>query len=133
MASALYYLHSNSIVHGDIKGSNVLASPNGDALLCDFGLAKLVGSQTSGSRKGSGTLRWESPELLHGQTKSAASDVWAFGMTIYEVCVQISRKAGLLTILSLSDPKWERTLPRSTVGVLNCDGNRVLCPTTPLP
>jgi serine/threonine protein kinase len=133
MASALSYLHSNGIVHGDIKGNNVLASPNGDALLCDFGLAKLVGSQTSGSRRGSGALRWESPELLDGQTKSTASDIWAFGMTIYEVCVEFSPKATLSTISSPSDPKRERTLPRSTVGVLNCDGNRVLCPTTPPP
>ena len=41
--------------------------------------------QTSTAVRGSGTLRWQSPELWNDEPKSFQSDVWAFGMTIVEV------------------------------------------------
>ena len=53
-AEALVYLHANDIIHGDIKASNVLVSSDLHALLSDFGLAKLVDSDTSTSMKGAG-------------------------------------------------------------------------------
>lgn len=55
------------------------------ALLCDFGLTRFSGDQTSTTLKGAGTIRWQSPELLDGQPKSPESDTWAFGITISQV------------------------------------------------
>ncbi|KAG8951509.1 hypothetical protein FRC04_006041 [Tulasnella sp. 424] len=85
IASAIAYLHSLEIVHGDIKARNILVSQDGDVRLCDFGLSKYSSWTTSEGRKGAGTIRWQSPELLFDQSKSFKSDVYAFGITIYEV------------------------------------------------
>ena len=61
---------------------NVLISPEGHALLTDFGLSRVVNSSFNvPSLPGGGTLRWMAPEILDGTESTAAGDVWAFGMT----------------------------------------------------
>lgn len=84
-ADAVVYLHSQGIVHGDIKARNILVSGSRHALLCDFGLAKWASSITASASKGMGTARWQSPELLKGESRCFASDIYAFGITIAEV------------------------------------------------
>lgn len=84
-ALAIEYLHKRNVIHGDIKAANVLVSSKVSALLCDFGLAREEGNATSAAQKGAGTLRWQSREVVAGDPKSFSSDVYAFGMTIYEV------------------------------------------------
>lgn len=84
-ALAIAYLHKSGVIHGDIKGDNILVSREHSALLSDFGLARLEGLPTSEGRKGKGSVPWQSPEILNGQSKSYESDMYAFGMTIYEV------------------------------------------------
>ncbi|KAI6001469.1 kinase-like domain-containing protein [Pisolithus albus] len=89
IASGLYYLHSHElgIVHGDLKGCNVLVSSNRRAQLADFGLSTLnisTFSMTVDPQKGM-TLRWTAPELLDSGHASMASDVWAYGMTVLEL------------------------------------------------
>ncbi|KAG8988363.1 hypothetical protein FRB90_002796, partial [Tulasnella sp. 427] len=85
IASAIAYLHSLSIIHGDIKARNILVSQDGGIRLCDFGLSKYSSWTTSEGRKGAGTIRWQAPELLFDEHKSFKSDVYAFGITVYEV------------------------------------------------
>ncbi|KAG8902811.1 hypothetical protein FRC01_009463 [Tulasnella sp. 417] len=85
IASAIAYLHSLEIIHGDIKARNILVSQDGEVRLCDFGLSKHSSWTTSEGRKGAGTIRWQSPELLFDEPKSFKSDVYAFGITTYEV------------------------------------------------
>ncbi|KAG8938620.1 hypothetical protein FRC04_008142 [Tulasnella sp. 424] len=84
-ADAINYLHHGEIVHGDIKANNILIGNNGQVLLCDFGLTRTTDLRTSTAMKGAGTLRWQSPELWDGGSKSFKSDVYAFGMTVAEV------------------------------------------------
>ena len=84
------YLHTQDLVHGDVKGSNILISDDEHALMTDFGLSKIMTTmQTSTAIRGSGTVRWQSPELWNDEPKSFPSDVWAFGMTIVEVSLAI--------------------------------------------
>ena len=86
MVQGLIYLHSKGIAHGDVKGTNVLIYSGPRAALCDFGLSKIVSTTPStGTIGGLGTLRWQSPELMEGGARSLAGDVYAYGMTIYEV------------------------------------------------
>ncbi|KAG9017647.1 hypothetical protein FRB90_000384 [Tulasnella sp. 427] len=87
LAKGLNYLHQSGIVHGDIKGSNLLVSSTFpvEGVVADFGLAKLVDTQTVSSLQGAGTPRWQSPELMYGEPRSFQSDVYAFGMTVYEI------------------------------------------------
>ncbi|KAI5988617.1 kinase-like protein, partial [Pisolithus albus] len=90
VASGLRYLHAHNppIFHGDLKGFNVLISPEGRALLSDFGLSTLVVSSfsMSMSRPTGGSVRWMAPEVISSFTNAGAKgDVWAFGMTALEL------------------------------------------------
>ncbi|KAF8187399.1 hypothetical protein K438DRAFT_1973014 [Mycena galopus ATCC 62051] len=96
IASGLEYLHDLDppVVHGDIKGANILIDNSGHACLADFGLPLAVESQALGtSSAGStrGTLRWLSPEILDSsrkaerQTSLTKRDIYAFGCTILEI------------------------------------------------
>ncbi|KAG9044845.1 hypothetical protein FS837_007427 [Tulasnella sp. UAMH 9824] len=84
-ADAVNYLHTEAVVHGDIKAGNILISNEGSALLCDFGLTRMMDAKTSTCMKGAGSVRWMSPELWDTASRSFESDVYAFGMTIAEV------------------------------------------------
>ncbi|KAG8903410.1 hypothetical protein FRB99_003340 [Tulasnella sp. 403] len=84
-ADALCYLHEQGIIHGDIKGSNILVSATIHALLCDFGMSRSIGDKTQSQLSGGGSYRWMAPEILRGNQKSFASDVFSFGMTIYQI------------------------------------------------
>jgi len=90
----LEFLHEHDIVHGDIKGANILVDSNYRALVADFGLAVVVEESTSRELKG--TTRWMAPELMDPerfgftgeslkQLPSKSTDIYAIGMTILEV------------------------------------------------
>ncbi|KAG6328280.1 hypothetical protein ID866_10809 [Astraeus odoratus] len=90
ISDALYYLHGHDkgpIVHGDLKGQNVLISKYGRGLLTDFGLSTLVNSSFSMSTSVHhvGTAAWLAPELICGSASTTESDIWAYGMTALEL------------------------------------------------
>jgi serine/threonine protein kinase len=89
VTSGLAHIHSRGIVHGDLKGCNVLLNSNLEPAVSDFGLSKILDEgRTATSSQGLGSSRWMSPELLGtDETKTFASDVYALGMTITEVSV----------------------------------------------
>lgn len=69
---------------------NVLVDASERALLCDFGLAQVKADVTSrsnhmGEKGAIGSRNWMAPELLTGSPVKQSSDVYAFGMTVYEV------------------------------------------------
>ncbi|CAE6448419.1 unnamed protein product [Rhizoctonia solani] len=92
IATGLAYLHNEGIIHGDLKGGNVVIAADGSARLVDFGLAKLTEetlkfSTTSAQR---GTTRWMPHELMNPAEESKAvitfaSDIYALGMTFLEI------------------------------------------------
>ncbi|KAG7097312.1 hypothetical protein E1B28_004673 [Marasmius oreades] len=91
VAAGLAYLHSKKIVHGDLKGVNILISPDRRACIADFGLSRVVDA-TNGLRflksttRPAGTARWLAPELLIGDERtSESSDIYAFGGVCYEI------------------------------------------------
>ncbi|QRW23275.1 protein tyrosine kinase domain-containing protein [Rhizoctonia solani] len=88
ICEGLSYLHEIGIVHGDMKGPNVLIADDGTAVLSDFGNAFLK-DQTmkfTPTTSASGmSIRWSAPEIINGERPSKASDVYALGTTIYEV------------------------------------------------
>ncbi|KAG8908804.1 hypothetical protein FRB99_003042 [Tulasnella sp. 403] len=86
-AQAIAYLHSKTFLHGDIKGNNILVSDCVHALVCDFGLCRLVDRATSRALKGTGTTRWEAPEMWKRGTnsKTKKTDVYSFGITVAEI------------------------------------------------
>ncbi|KZV88741.1 kinase-like protein, partial [Exidia glandulosa HHB12029] len=91
VAKGLIYLHSENVIHADIKGANVLISSAGRALLCDFGVAwtrvRNSVSFTLERSGGKGTFRWMPPEFLDEATGRYCmqSDIWSLGCLILEV------------------------------------------------
>eukprot|EP00928_Gymnodinium_smaydae_P031954 TRINITY_DN23281_c0_g3_i1.p1 TRINITY_DN23281_c0_g3~~TRINITY_DN23281_c0_g3_i1.p1 ORF type:complete len:702 (-),score=65.97 TRINITY_DN23281_c0_g3_i1:803-2908(-) len=85
---ALRYLHSCSppVVHGDIKGSNIIIENVADGglwpKLIDFGLSRLL---TKHAKPLGGTLRYMAPEVIEGLEPACSSDVFSFGRVIYTV------------------------------------------------
>ncbi|QRV89371.1 Serine/threonine-protein kinase [Ceratobasidium sp. AG-Ba] len=83
IASALAHLHSINIVHGDLKGPNVLVSNDGTPVLIDFGnaiLSEYTLQFTQTTTKHDMSLRWTAPELMNDEKPSYKSDVYALGM-----------------------------------------------------
>ncbi|KAG9119007.1 hypothetical protein FRC07_006191, partial [Ceratobasidium sp. 392] len=83
IAEGLSYLHASGVVHGDLKGANVLVSQDGVAQLADFGNATLQEYSlqfTTTSSKSAFSSRWAAPELFQGSPCNYATDVYALGM-----------------------------------------------------
>ena len=84
-ADALDYAHNIGIIHRDIKPSNLMLNLQGNVMVMDFGLAKVVNDQSlTGTGDVLGTLRYLAPEGLNGQT-DARSDIYGLGLTLYEL------------------------------------------------
>jgi serine/threonine-protein kinase len=86
VADGLQFAHDQGVIHRDIKPANVLISRTGNALLTDFGLARLV--EGSASLTGSmlmGTPAYVSPEQGRGQKLDARSDQYALGVILYQI------------------------------------------------
>lgn len=90
VCAGLSYIHTNGMVHGDLKAANVMVSPGGDALIADFGNAELrdLTLKFTNTTKGSISVRWTAPELLLADDSpqvSKEADVYAYAMTVLEV------------------------------------------------
>jgi len=88
LASALAYLHSHGVVHRDLKPENILVSVQGDLKIADFGTALLEGARRLTwkhlSGDGLGTPDYMSPEQIQGERGDPRSDVYAWGLMMYE-------------------------------------------------
>eukprot|EP00397_Hematodinium_sp_SG-2012_P008549 GEMP01008612.1.p1 GENE.GEMP01008612.1~~GEMP01008612.1.p1 ORF type:complete len:362 (+),score=48.36 GEMP01008612.1:711-1796(+) len=84
VAKALDYFHSEKQMHRDLKGGNILLSPNGDVHLADFGVATPF-SFHSRHNTFVGTPCWMAPEVLSHRQYDEKADVWSFGITALEL------------------------------------------------
>ena len=89
-ASAMAFLHSRAVTHGDVKSANVLICAGGAAKLADFGLARVVSTSgfTRAAEQRGGTVAYMAPELLDGGRRAhdaESADVYALAVMYAEI------------------------------------------------
>ena len=141
IADALARAHAAGIVHRDLKPANVMVTADGVKVL-DFGLAKLVEAPfldpeaptvaadetaLTGERVAVGTVGWMSPEQASGDAVDARSDIFSFGVLLYEMLTgkhPFRRRTTLETLAAICEEEPER--PTSLVPALPPEAERAV-------
>ena len=85
LVHALHYLHSNRVIHRDMKPQNVLLGANSRVMLCDFGFARAMSQHTTVLTSVKGTPLYMPPELVQEQPYNHTADLWSLGIILYEL------------------------------------------------
>ncbi len=86
ISEAVDYAHQMGIIHRDLKPANVMISPEGKAVLMDFGIVKIVGEkQHTATGTVLGTALYMSPEQVRGEGVDHRSDIYSLGILLYEM------------------------------------------------
>ncbi|OWZ08965.1 LOW QUALITY PROTEIN: Serine/threonine protein kinase [Phytophthora megakarya] len=110
VAVGLAYLHSKRIIHGDLRGNNIMVSEHGVAMLTDFGFSFLDDGSCSvlAARDHFGALQWRAPEFAInlGERPTFASDIFSFGMCIIAAVKGISMELGMCIIAAVKGSEY---------------------------
>lgn len=125
LADALTRAHRLNIVHRDLKPANVLIAEDGTPRLTDFGLAWQAGSELTQTGMVMGTSSYLSPEAISGHQLDARSDIWAFGVMLFEMLAgrrpfnEEIQAALLFAIMSKPAPPLRQFRPDAPEAIAN--------------
>ena len=85
VAQGIAAAHEQHIIHRDIKPQNMIISKDGKVKVADFGIARAVSSQTVNSSAAVGSVHYISPDQARGGYCDERSDIYSFGITLYEM------------------------------------------------
>lgn len=78
-------VHDKSVVHCDLHSGNVLINRTEDCVISDFGLSKVISETVTTQRGSYGVIPYMAPELFRGQKHTMETDLYAFGMIMWEI------------------------------------------------
>lgn len=82
---ALAYAHQHNVVHRDVKPANIMVTKEGVVKVVDFGIARLTDMSMTQPNMMIGSRAYMSPQLYKGERADARSDIWALGVSLYEL------------------------------------------------
>ncbi len=138
IAAALEYAHEKGIVHRDLKPANIKITPQGVVKVLDFGLAKAVEEPESPGDDTATLTAWEtaagvvvgtvgymSPEQARGGGVDKRTDIWAFGVVLYEILTgrrpfQAETRPDTLAAVLSREPDWNAVPARAQPLLRKC-------------
>jgi serine/threonine protein kinase/formylglycine-generating enzyme required for sulfatase activity len=129
VADALGHAHARGLIHRDVKPSNILIDEDGNSLLTDFGIAKMVEGTVQFTQTGAilGTPAYMSPEQIKGEVLDGRSDIYSLGVVMYEMATGRppfrAETPPAIFVKHLHDPlppprNFNSTLPQSVENVI---------------
>jgi len=85
VCDALSYAHQHNVVHRDVKPANVMVTKEGVVKVVDFGIARLTDMSMTQPNMMIGSRAYMSPQLYKGERADSRSDIWALGVSLYEL------------------------------------------------
>lgn len=105
----LNYMHSQKVIHGDLKPDNILVSLDGQIKISDFGLTTTTKSVLEQYRDGVPSFHHIAPELKTKNTNNRNTDMFSFGVVLFEMCfcpLQSRERTDLLFKIN-----WDESIP----------------------
>jgi serine/threonine protein kinase len=123
------YAHDRGLIHRDIKPANIMLSVQKQAILMDFGIAKIIGGQQhTATGAVVGTAQYMSPEQIKGEQLDRRSDIYSLGVTLFEMVSghppYEADSAMTLMMMHINDPvpdlkQLNPNIPPTLVSVIN--------------